>query len=81
MIDALSTSISPDQLMNFSQKMLKENYLASVEAAPSMQKLFTHLNPDILKSRGLGKFIEVKPDMLRRTVCACQRPHLWQSVI
>jgi hypothetical protein len=69
MIDTLSTSISPDKLMSFSQKMLKENYLASAEAAPSMQELFTHLNTDILKSRGLRKFIEVGPDMLRRIIC------------
>jgi len=68
MIDTLSTS-NPDQLMSFRQKMLKENYLASAEAAPSMQYLFAHLNPDILKSRGLGKFIEVEQDMLKRVIC------------
>lgn len=68
MIDTLSAS-NPDQLMKLRQKILKENYLASAEAAPSMQELFAGFNSDILKSRGLGKFIEVEQDMLKRIIC------------
>ncbi|KKQ07834.1 MAG: hypothetical protein US20_C0028G0013 [Candidatus Pacebacteria bacterium GW2011_GWF1_36_5] len=51
-----------NQMVN--HEVQESDFLAAVDAAPAMQKLFSEIDPSLLLSKELNKFIEVEKEML-----------------
>lgn len=47
----------------------EDNFIATVDAAPAMQKLFSEIDPNLLSSKELIKFIEIEKEILGKIVC------------
>lgn len=67
-MDALHQNELEHQL-DAGKLMSNENYIASKDLVPGLQSLVDELNPELVKARGLTKFLEVDRDFLFRVVC------------
>ncbi|AKM81777.1 MAG: hypothetical protein UT13_C0001G0819 [Candidatus Pacebacteria bacterium GW2011_GWF2_38_9] len=56
-----------NQMVN--HEVQESDFLAAVDAAPAMQKLFSEIDPSLLLSKELNKFIEVEKEMLGKIIC------------